>query len=85
MTDAAKETCAQCSRELEADDRVAAGDRAFCRSCYRSLRAELEQVAEAQSANINYVNAAIGAVLGGLVIALALTLPLGLETHPRAS
>ena len=62
---AAAETCAQCGRTLALNDRVDAGDRAFCRSCYASLRAELEKVAAAMSADVNYVNAATGAVLGG--------------------
>jgi len=65
------ETCAQCSRVLTPGDRVAAGDRAFCRSCYTTLRAELEQVAAAQSADVPYVNAAVGAVLGGVAGVLA--------------
>lgn len=53
------------------DDRVAAGGRVFCRTCYAALRAELEQIAAAQSAGLNYVNAAIGAVLGGVAGVLA--------------
>ena len=42
-TPSATETCAQCSKALTPEDRVAAGDRVFCKSCYASLRAELEQ------------------------------------------
>ena len=64
-------TCAQCSKTLTADDRVVAGDREFCRACYASLRAELEQAAAAQSADVNYANATLGAVLGGIVGVLA--------------
>lgn len=60
-------TCAQCTKTLTPDDRVQSGGRDFCRSCYTSLRAELEQVAAAQSSDINYVNAALGAILGGIV------------------
>ncbi len=68
--DPATESCAQCGRMLTPEDRVAAGDRVFCRSCYSSLRAELEQVARNMSSDINYANAAAGAVLGGMVGAL---------------
>jgi hypothetical protein len=66
----ATESCAQCGKTLSPEDRVAASDRAFCRSCYASLRAELEQVVTGMSADINYVNATIGALLGGAVGAL---------------
>jgi hypothetical protein len=61
------ETCAQCGRSLTAGDRVAAGDKVFCRSCYASLRAELQQAVGEMSSGINYVNGAIGAVLGAAV------------------
>jgi hypothetical protein len=64
-------TCAQCSKALTPDDRVVGGDREFCRACYASLRAELEQAVAAQSADVNYANAALGAVLGGIVGVLA--------------
>ena len=63
--------CAQCSKTLTADDTVAAGDRLFCRSCYVSLREELEKVVASMSADVNYPQAAVGAVLGGVVGALA--------------
>ncbi len=65
------ETCAQCGKTLSPEDRVASGDRVFCRSCYASLRAELEQAVTAMSSDVNYFNAAIGAVLGGALGALA--------------
>lgn len=64
---AAPETCAQCGKTLTPEDRVASGDRVFCRSCYATLRAELEQAVSEMSSNINYVNATVGAVLGGTV------------------
>lgn len=57
--------CAQCSRALSPEDRVASGDKLFCRSCYASLRAELEQAISTMSSNVNYVNASLGAILGG--------------------
>jgi len=66
----AAETCAQCGKALTPEDRVAAGDKVFCRSCYASLRAELEQAVGEMSSGVNYVNAALGAVLGGAVGAL---------------
>ncbi len=65
------ERCAQCSRLLTATDRVAAGDRVFCTSCHDSLRLELESAVRAMSEDINYVNATVGAVLGGAVGVLA--------------
>ena len=72
-TDAAEvaATCAQCSKTLTLDDRVSSGDREFCRACHASLRAELEQAFAAQSSDVNYVNAAVGAVLGGVIGVLA--------------
>ena len=66
----AGETCAQCGKSLAPGDRVAAGDRVFCRACYASLRAELQQAVGEMSSGINYVNGAIGAVLGGATGAL---------------
>jgi hypothetical protein len=63
-------TCAQCSKTLTPDDRVVVGDRAFCRACHASLRAELERAVADQSADVNYINAGVGAVLGGTVGAL---------------
>ena len=65
--EATAETCAQCGKVLTPDDRVASGDKVFCRSCYASLRAELAQAFTDMSSNINYVNATVGAVLGGAV------------------
>jgi len=66
-TSEATEVCAQCSKTLSPEDRVASGDRLFCRSCYTMLRAELEQAVQEMSTDVNYVNATIGAVLGGAV------------------
>ena len=62
---AAPETCARCERTLSESDRVPAGDRVFCRSCYETLRMELEQAVNAMSTGINYPMAAVGALLGG--------------------
>src|SRR5438105_11563312 len=60
------ETCAQCARTLTPDDRVASGDRVFCRSCYESLRAQLEAAVANMSEDIPWLQASAGAVLGGL-------------------
>jgi hypothetical protein len=62
---AARETCAQCTKTLEPGDRVASGDRVFCRSCYLGLRAELEQTVTQMSSDVPYPMATLGAVLGG--------------------
>jgi hypothetical protein len=66
----AAETCAQCGKTLTHGDRVASGDRVFCRTCYASLRAQLEATVAELSSDINYANATIGAVLGGAAGAL---------------
>ena len=64
-TTAAAALCAQCGKALSPDDTVHAGGKTFCRSCYAELRAHLDAAVQAMSSNVNYVNAAIGAVLGG--------------------
>lgn len=64
------ETCAQCAKRLDPNDRVAAGDRVFCRSCFESLKADLRTAFEHMTTNVNYVNGTVGAVLGGAVGAL---------------
>lgn len=61
------EHCAQCNKLITPGDRVAAGDRVFCRSCHESLRMELESAVRAMSEDIPYGSAALGAVLGGAV------------------
>lgn len=68
---AAPTTCAHCSRNLAPEDTVETGGRLFCRTCYTSLRAELEAVVTATSTDVNYFQAALGALLGGAVGALA--------------
>lgn len=64
-------TCARCERTITGDDRVAASDRVFCRSCYETLRQELQRAAVALSENVNYPMAMLGAVLGGVAGVLA--------------
>jgi hypothetical protein len=61
------DSCAQCGKTLAGDDRVAAGDRSFCRACYETLFQELQRHVAALGSDINYPVAAIGAVLGGVV------------------
>ncbi len=64
-------TCARCEKALTEGDRVAAGDRAFCRSCYEVLTHELQQAVAQMSRDVNYPLATLGAVLGGAAGALA--------------
>ncbi len=66
-----EEHCAQCGKVITPGDRVAAGDRVFCRSCHASLRHELEGALQTMSEDINYANATLGAMLGGGVGVLA--------------
>jgi hypothetical protein len=61
----ARDTCAQCGKALAPADTVVAQDRAFCRSCYESLVAELQRGIAAMTTDVNYPLATIGAVLGG--------------------
>ncbi len=67
----AEEHCAQCGKFITPGDRVAAGDRVFCQSCHASLRHELAGALQTMSEDINYANATVGAVLGGVVGVLA--------------
>lgn len=66
-TAAAGEVCAQRSKALTSDDRVASGDRLFCRA-----------VSE-MSTNVRL---AVGLAYAALVVALCATSPVGLEPHP---
>ena len=63
----AEERCAECAKLLTPGDRVAAGDRVFCASCHAMLRQQIETAVQAMSEDINYMNASLGAVLGGTV------------------
>ena len=62
---ARSDSCAQCGKTLTGDDRIAAGDRSFCRACYETLYQELQRSVRALTTDINYPMAALGAVLGG--------------------
>jgi hypothetical protein len=66
--DAQEIRCAQCSTTLgEGRERLTAGGGTFCRPCYNNLREQVRQAVEAQTQDINYPLAVIGAVLGGAV------------------
>jgi hypothetical protein len=64
-TPARADVCAQCGKTLTEADRVMLADRAFCRSCYESLRREIEGAVTAMSSDVNYPAATLGAILGG--------------------
>ena len=63
--------CGRCQSALSESERVAAGDRVFCRTCYDILKLQLRTGVAAMSQDINYPMAAVGALLGGIVGALA--------------
>jgi hypothetical protein len=63
--------CGRCQSALSESERVAAGDRVFCRTCYDILKLQLRTGVAAMSEGINYPMAAVGALLGGIVGALA--------------
>jgi hypothetical protein len=63
--------CGRCQVSLSESDRVPAGDRVFCRTCYDILKLQLRSGVAAMSEGINYPLAAVGALLGGIVGALA--------------
>ena len=63
--------CGRCQSALSESERVTAGDRAFCRTCYDILKLQLRTGVAAMSQDITYPMAAVGALLGGIVGALA--------------
>ena len=64
--------CLECDRPLEeGEERMTTEEGAFCRPCYEALRRQVESALEAQGEGINWVNAALGAVLGGAAGAIA--------------
>jgi len=63
--------CNRCQAALSESERVPAGDRVFCRTCYDILKLQLRTGVAAMSEGINYPMAAVGALLGGIVGALA--------------
>ena len=63
--------CAECGTLLaEGQERVVTDGGVFCRTCFASLRGQVEQAIATQGTDINYPAAAVGAVLGGLAGAL---------------
>ena len=63
--------CGRCQAALTEREQVTAGDRVFCRTCYDILKLQVRTGVAAMSQDINYPIAAIGAILGGAVGALA--------------
>jgi hypothetical protein len=63
--------CARCQSALGESERVPAGDRVFCRTCFDIVKLQARTGAAAASDGINYPIAAVGAILGGAVGALA--------------
>ena len=63
--------CGRCQAALTEREQVTAGDRVFCRTCYDILKLQVRTGVAAMSQDINYPIAAIGAILGGVVGALA--------------
>jgi len=60
-------SCLECGLPIPADEpRHDTEDGAFCPPCFDRLRFEVETLVERQGEGINYVNAVVGAVLGGL-------------------
>ena len=63
--------CERCQSALSESERVPAGDRVFCRTCFDILKLQVRTGVAAMSQDINYLMAAVGAILGGTVGALA--------------
>jgi len=63
--------CARCQAALSESDRVTAGDRVFCSTCYEILKLQLRSGVASMSQDINYPMAVVGAALGGAVGVLA--------------
>ncbi len=66
-----EERCAQCQTVLaEGAEREVTDDGVFCGTCYGALREQVRMAVQAQGENIPYLNAVIGAVLGGALGAM---------------
>jgi hypothetical protein len=63
--------CGRCQSALGESERVPAGDRVFCRTCFDILKLQVRTGVAAMSEGINYPMAAVGAILGGAVGTLA--------------
>jgi hypothetical protein len=63
--------CLQCGNPIDdPDEAVQTDEGAFCLPCFRTLEQHVHHAVQAQSADINYTSAAVGAVLGGIAGAL---------------
>ncbi len=63
--------CLQCDRMLsEGEDREQTQGGVFCRTCFETLRGQVHQVVQQQSADIPWGAAAIGGALGGVLGAI---------------
>lgn len=72
VSEAMETRCVQCNSVLhEGQDRQATDGGVFCRPCFEQLQEHVRRSLEAQGENINYPMAFTGAVLGGLVGAVA--------------
>jgi len=72
MTTTATVRCARCQSALGESERVPAGDRVFCRTCSDIVRLQTRtSVTAVPDSIINYPFAAVGAILGGAVGAIA--------------
>jgi hypothetical protein len=63
--------CGRCQSALSESERVPAGDRVFCRTCFDILKLQVRTGVAAMSQDVNYLMAAVGAILGGTAGALA--------------
>jgi hypothetical protein len=78
--EAVAESCAQCSKPIDASDRVASGDRVFCRSCYLTLREELNQHLQTMSTDIAWWGFTVLTHVAFGLIAVAIGFLVGLGT-----
>ena len=70
--DSREDRCAECGTLLtEGQDRQETDEAVFCRPCFEKLGAQVEQAIQAQSQDINYPMATVGALLGAAVGILA--------------
>lgn len=63
--------CARCQSALTERERVSAGDRVYCRTCSDIVKLQTRTSVASTPDGINYPLAAVGAILGGAVGALA--------------
>lgn len=64
--------CAECGTRLpDETDRIVTDDGIFCRTCFANLRAQVERAVQAQSQDVPYPTALVGAIAGGALGVLA--------------